>query len=279
MYAVLTDPPRWWCVPWRARPKAEPSTAHAAETDAWVKAQRPGNIGTLAPRDCRVAEMASSTQGPPRRTDEDLMDAFRGGDAEAFEQLVERHGRSLYNFLLRSVRTPHRAEELLQEVMLRVVKSKGRYQRSAKFTTWVYTIARNLTVDESRRGRFRDHDSLDAPLRGRNGDGSGRTRMCRIAAEQVPTDMAAEAPRLRGRLRAAIDQLPEDQREVFLMRQVSGMSFREIGDVVGAPENTVKSRMRYALEKLRHDLADLDPAGPALAREPAQGAKEGLVHG
>jgi RNA polymerase sigma-70 factor, ECF subfamily len=223
--------------------------------------------------------MASSTRDLPRRTDEELMEAFSGGDARAFEQLVARHGRSLYNFLLRSVRTPHRAEELLQEVMLRVVKSKRRYERSAKFTTWVYTIARNLTVDESRRVRFRDHQSLDAPLRGRNGDDAGHTRLARIAATQVPTDMAAEAPRLRRRLRAAIAQLPDDQREVFLMRQVSGMSFREIGDVVGAPENTVKSRMRYALEKLRQDLADLDPAGVALARNPVQGAKEGLVHG
>jgi RNA polymerase sigma-70 factor, ECF subfamily len=223
--------------------------------------------------------MASTDQGPPRRTDEDLMEAFRAGDARAFELLVGRHGRSLYNFLLRSVRTPHRAEELLQEVMLRVVKSKGRYQRSAKFTTWVYTIARNLTVDESRRIRFRDHDSLDAPLQGRrDGDGS-RTRLQRIAADQVPTDMAAEAPRLRRRLQAALAQLPEDQREVFVMRQVSGMSFREIGDVVGAPENTVKSRMRYALEKLRQDLGDLDPAEAARPQATPHGAKEDLAHG
>lgn len=223
--------------------------------------------------------MASTDQGPPRRTDEDLMEAFRAGDARAFELLVGRHGRSLYNFLLRSVRTPHRAEELLQEVMLRVVKSKGRYQRSAKFTTWVYTIARNLTVDESRRVRFRDHDSLDAPLRGRTDGDQSRTRLGRIAADQVPTDMAAEAPMLRRRLRAAIAQLPEDQREVFVMRQVSGMSFREIGDVVGAPENTVKSRMRYALEKLRQDLGDLDPAEAARPHGTPQGAKEGLAHG
>ena len=206
------------------------------------------------------------------------MEAFRGGDPQAFEVLVSRHGRGLYNFLLRSVRTQHRAEELLQEVMLRVVKSKGRYQRSAKFTTWVYTIARNLSVDESRRVRFRDHQSLDAPLRGRDGEGSTRTRLGRLAAHDVPTDMAADAPRLRGRLRAAIDQLPDEQREVFLMRQVSGMSFREIGDIVGAPENTVKSRMRYALEKLRHDLADLDPADAARVHASAR-RKEGLVHG
>jgi RNA polymerase sigma-70 factor (ECF subfamily) len=83
-----------------------------------------------------------------------------------------------------------------------------------------------------------------------------------MAAEQVPTDEGAEAPRLRARLAEALQQLPDDQREVFLMRQLGGLSFREIGETVGAPENTVKSRMRYALEKLRQDLADLQLGAP-----------------
>jgi RNA polymerase sigma-70 factor (ECF subfamily) len=217
---------------------------------------RPGNIAPAHPGESST--MPDDTAYP---SDEALMEAFSEGDRAAFETLVARHGRGLFNFLLRSVRTPHRAEELLQEVLLRVVRSKGRYRRSARFTTWVYTIARNLTVDESRRARFRDHESLDAPTRGRGGD-SGMDRLSRIAAEQVPTDMAAEAPSLRKRLRAAISDLPDDQREVFLMRQIGGMSFREIGEIVSAPENTVKSRMRYALEKLRGELADLrDDAG------------------
>ena len=78
-----------------------------------------------------------------------------------------------------------------------------------------------------------------------------------LAADEVPTDEAAEAGTLRERLAAAVDRLPEDQREVFLLRQLAGLSFREIGETVGIPENTVKSRMRYALEKLRGDLGDL----------------------
>jgi RNA polymerase sigma-70 factor (ECF subfamily) len=221
-----------------------------------------GNIAARDPGDVRPVAMS---EHPAYPSDEKLMEAFREGDARAFETLVARHGRGLFNFLFRSVRTTHRAEELLQEVLLRVVRSKHRYRRSARFTTWVYTIARNLTVDESRRARFRDHESLDAPPRG-SGRGSGgepgRDRLSRLASHDVPTDHAAEAPSLRRRLRSAIDELPEDQREVFLMRQVSGMSFREIGEIVGAPENTVKSRMRYALEKLRGELADLrDDAG------------------
>lgn len=221
--------------------------------------------------------MGVSDQDP--RTDELLMDAFRQGDAAAFELLVSRHSRGLFNYLLRSVHNQARAEELLQEVLVRVIRSKDRYQRSAKFTTWVYTIARNISVDESRRARFRDHESLDAPRRGRPHE-EGRTMLAAMPADQVPTDEGADAPRLRERLSHAIDELPDDQREVFLMRQVAGLSFREIGEAVGAPENTVKSRMRYALEKLRNDLADLEqdylPEAVAAAVPIAKG---GLVHG
>jgi RNA polymerase sigma-70 factor (ECF subfamily) len=192
------------------------------------------------------------------RSDEELMCAFRDGEAIAFEPLLLRHRRGVFNFLLRSVHNRSRAEELLQDVFLRVIRAKDRYERTAKFSTWVYTIARNITVDESRRAKFRQHTSLDAK-RGRQAGDSGVSLLDVSATEQVGTDDAADGPQLRARMAAAIDQLPDEQREVFLMRQLAGLSFKEIGEVVGAPENTVKSRMRYALEKLRSELADLDP--------------------
>jgi RNA polymerase sigma-70 factor (ECF subfamily) len=190
------------------------------------------------------------------RSDEALMLSFRDGDARAFEELVARHRRGLFNFLLRSVQNRSRAEELLQEVFLRVVRSKDRYERTAKLTTWLYTIARNLCVDESRRAKFRRTTSLDAPRRGVEDDGPALIET--VAADEVPTDDRAAAPQIQQRIARAIELLPEDQREVFLMRQINGLSFKEIGDIVGAPENTVKSRMRYALEKLRGELADFN---------------------
>lgn len=183
------------------------------------------------------------------------MAAFRDGDPRAFEYLVARHQRGLFNFLLRSVHNKSRAEELLQDVFLRVVRSKERYQHTARFSTWIYTIARNLCVDESRRAKFRRTISLDAPQR----DDSTSTMLDRTASKDVGTDRAAAAPRIRARVAAAVKELPDEQREVFLMRQLKGLSFKEIGAIVGAPENTVKSRMRYALEKIRNELADLDP--------------------
>ncbi|HEY8376024.1 MAG TPA: RNA polymerase sigma factor [Nannocystis sp.] len=193
---------------------------------------------------------------PEPRSDEALMLSFRDGDARAFEELVARHRRGLFNFLLRSVQNRSRAEELLQEVFLRVIRSKDRYERTAKLTTWLYTIARNLCVDESRRAKFRRTTSLDAPRRGQDDDAPALIDS--VASEDVPTDERAAAPQIRERIARAVALLPEDQREVFLMRQINGLSFKEIGDIVGAPENTVKSRMRYALEKLRQELADFN---------------------
>ena len=213
-----------------------------------------------------VQTPSPAIDGPP---DAELMLAFRRGDARAFETLVQRHQRGIYNFILRSVRDRSRTEELLQEVFLRVVRAKDRYERTAKFTTWIYAIARNLCVDESRRARFRDHKSLDAKRPGRDGEEGGNL-LSRMPAADVPTDEAAEAPTLRRRMKAAIEALPDDQREVFLLRQLSGLSFREIGETLGVPENTVKSRMRYALEKLRENLGDLHGSAPAGSAAPVR---------
>ncbi|MBK8261453.1 MAG: RNA polymerase sigma factor [Nannocystis sp.] len=205
----------------------------------------------------------ASTNGRPEApspSDEALMASFRHGDARAFEVLVSRHRRGLFNFLLRSVGNQSRAEELLQDVFVRVIRAKGRYEQTARFSTWIYTIARNICVDESRRAKFRRTVSLDSPRRGRDGE-EGASMLETTAEVQVGVDDAAMGPTLQSRLAAAIDRLPEDQREVFFMRQLSGLSFKEIGEVVGAPENTVKSRMRYALEKLREELVDLHDPG------------------
>ena len=224
--------------------------------------------------------MSADDQAPGRdelldgeRSDEDLMLAFGAGEAAAFDQLVARHKRGLYNFLLRSVHNQSRAEELLQEVFLRVIRAKDRYQRTARFTTWIYTIARNLCVDESRRQKFRRTLPLEAKRKGR-GEDSGLSILDVTEAAEVGTDSASEAPKIRERVAAAIENLPDDQREVFVMRQFGGLSFKQIGEAVGAPENTVKSRMRYALEKLRGDLQDIDPRDVSKTPAPPRQSKQ-----
>lgn len=188
-------------------------------------------------------------------SDEELLRRFNEGDADAFAELVRRYERPLYNFILRSVRRRERADELLQDVFLKVVQRSGDFKGNSKLSTWLYTIARNLCIDHSRKMVFRRHQSLDAPRAGADGD-DGPTLLDRTAAEGAEPDRAAVMEDLRKRIAEAVEELPEEQRDVFLMRHVQGMRFKDIADVIGVPENTVKSRMRYALERLQRALSD-----------------------
>jgi RNA polymerase sigma-70 factor (ECF subfamily) len=175
--------------------------------------------------------------------DERLMLRFQGGDARAFEELVRRHRTPVFSFLLRLVGDRGRAEDLCQETFLRVVRAAEGWERRATFRTWLYAVARNQAVDDARRQAFRRTEPLDDPA----------------AAEsaELPPDRRAEGALLRPKLEAALASLPEEQREVFLLREHAGLRFHEIAAVTGVPENTVKSRMRYALEALRAKLEAL----------------------
>jgi RNA polymerase sigma-70 factor (ECF subfamily) len=192
--------------------------------------------------------------------------AFKSGDARAFATLVQRHRGPVYNFILRYVGHRQRAEDVLQETWLKVVRSSSEWQPRAKFTTWVYTIARNLCVDSARKESFRRTDSLDAPA-STDGD-DGRTKGELVADEQgAAPDRTAHNVRIRPMIEQALAALPAEQREVFLLREYQGIGFKEIAEVTGVNENTVKSRMRYALEGLRKRLSELGVDGETMAAE------------
>jgi len=188
-------------------------------------------------------------------TDEALMARYQKGDVRAFEVLLARHRKPVYNFIYRFVGDRAQAEDLLQETFLRVIKGAESYQREAKFTTWLYTIARNQCVDLSRRMKLRRASSLDQAT-GHGDDHNGATLLDVVPDGGAAVERRAMDSELQTRLKAAIEQLSEEQREVFLMREFLNMQFKEIAEVTGVPENTVKSRMRYALEKLRDLLED-----------------------
>jgi RNA polymerase sigma-70 factor (ECF subfamily) len=185
-------------------------------------------------------------------SDESLMLRYRDGDVRAFEVLVTRHRKPVFNFILRFVRDTAQAEDVTQETFLRLVKGADAYERQAKFTTWLYTIARNLCVDAARRGKHRKAASLDAPI----DEDAGASLLDLVPDGQAGVDRQAQSRELGLRLRQAIESLPDEQREIFLLREVADLQFNEIAAVVGCPENTVKSRMRYALEKLREALEE-----------------------
>jgi RNA polymerase sigma-70 factor, ECF subfamily len=183
--------------------------------------------------------------------DEDLMVLYQKGEVRAFEILLVRHRKPLYNFILRYLGDKETAEDLLQEAFMRVIKGAEAYKRQAKFTTWLYTIARNLCVDQTRRRKHRKHASLDAPL---GADEESGSLLDVIPSKEMASDRKSVNKQLHETMQKAIAGLSEEQREVFLMREFLDMPFKQIADVVGVPENTVKSRMRYALDKLRLEL-------------------------
>jgi RNA polymerase sigma-70 factor (ECF subfamily) len=201
---------------------------------------------------------------PPRTeaTDEALMIRFQSGDRAAFTFLVKRHQGPLFNFALRHLRTQPGAEEVVQDAFVRVVQNAADFKHEARFSTWLYTIARNLCIDQLRKRALRRHPSLDESKRSEDSDGP--TLGEQTADSRANVERAAVSGEIRERVLAAVDELPEEQREVFLMREVSNLPFKEIAEIVGVPENTVKSRMRYALERLQAALSEFEEYARAL---------------
>ena len=168
------------------------------------------------------------------------MAAYRGGDARAFEILYARHRTRLYRFVLRSVKARALAEELYQEVWMRVIEARASYAPRARFTTWLYTIAHNRLVDHWRK--------------------RGLTLVA-LEADDVPSgnpDPAdhAQARESLARFAAALDALPALQREAFLLHEEGELSVAEIAAATGANEETAKSRLRYAMAKLKAAVND-----------------------
>lgn len=181
------------------------------------------------------------------RSDEALMLAYRDGDTAAFEVLYGRWRGRLYRYLAHQV--PTRADELFQDVWLRIVGARQHYEVAAKFSTWLFRIAHNRLIDHYRTQGSGIVELYDDP----EDD----------PAEALPApEHETPAALLQRRETAlhildALAALPEPQREVFLLVEESGMSLEEIGQTTGVGRETVKSRLRYATQRLRQALAEL----------------------
>jgi len=172
-------------------------------------------------------------------TDEELMVAYAAGDAAAFETLYSRHRGPLFRFMLHQVREHGTAEELYQDVWQRVITARERYRPEAKFSTWLFQIAHNRLTDHWRAQQHRPAAPADAVERAE-----------READPQTP-ERQLSAFEERRRLQLALRELPADQREVVLLRLEQELSLEQIGEITGVGRETVKSRLRYALDKLR----------------------------
>jgi RNA polymerase sigma-70 factor (ECF subfamily) len=203
-------------------------------------------------------------------SDEELMVRFQRGDGLAFALLVRRHKTPLYHFALRQIGSAPTAEEVVLDAFVRVVQSAGDFKHAARFLTWLYTIARNLCIDQMRKRALRRHSSPDDAAhvvghpRSRSPEEDGPSLGECTPDTRANVERAVISVEIRDRVVAAIDKLPDDQREVFLMREVGNLLFKEIAEIVGVPENTIKSRMRYALECLQSALSEFEEYARAL---------------
>lgn len=175
-------------------------------------------------------------------SDESLMQAFADGRADAFETLYARHRGGLFRFLQRQLKQTALTEELFQDVWQRVIAARSRYRPEARFSTWLYAIAHNRLNDHWRAQRHRPEPPADADLR--------------LANARSPDDPERNLSSFeqRRRLQLAIEALPPEQREVLILRLEQCLSMEEIAAITGTGRETVKSRLRYAMDKLRERL-------------------------
>ena len=202
--------------------------------------------------------MAGSAQSDA--TDEALMHRFQQSDPDAFAPLMRRHLGGVHHFVVRYVAPGAGAEDLTQEIFLRVVEQAAEFKHEARFSTWLYAIARNLCIDTLRKQAHRRHASLDEP----SADGGSLGERVGDEHPRSGGERVAQGRQVAARIDEALVRLPEEQREVFLLREIASLPFHEIAAITGAPENTVKSRMRYALERLQEALRDLEEVARAL---------------
>ena len=187
------------------------------------------------------------------RTDVQLMLGVKAGDDTSFELLLQRYRRPVVNFLFRMVRDSGAAEDLAQEVFLRVYRARKEYEPNAKFTTWLFRIATNLALNAVRDGRHRQLDiSIDQPVEYGEEERviDVRDKAPGIEQQMVERDRAAM-------IRSAVDALPEKQRAAVLLHKYMELDYAEISRVLSCSESALKSLLFRAYETLRVELAPL----------------------
>ena len=204
------------------------------------------NAEIVLPEKARISAAAIGNAG---NDDGDLMLRYAQGDVRAFEILYARHKGGLYRYLQRMCRQRETVNDLFQEVWSKVVATRGRYEVRAQFTTYLFHIAHNCAVDYFRRAE-RQH------LRNTDDVVELQDYLPGADAER-PENQASEA-QLQAAFERALYRLPAEQRNVFVLREETGMSLEEIGRATGVTMETAKSRLRYALAKLRDSLKQFD---------------------
>jgi RNA polymerase sigma-70 factor (ECF subfamily) len=187
---------------------------------------------------------------PPAPGDESLMLAYAAGDAAAFDALYARHKGGVYRYLLRQCGHAGIADELFQDVWTNLIRARTSYVVTAKFTTYIYKLAHNRLIDHYR--------AMGQVVVVSTDDEEHSDTVASLACDATSQpQLQLENRQLGARLKAAVEALPPQQRNAFLLQHEAGLSLAEIAEMTGVGVETVKSRLRYAVNKLRGDLSDL----------------------
>jgi len=174
--------------------------------------------------------------------DSALMLRYKEGDTGAFETLYRRHNDALYRYLLRLCRHPATAEDIFQDVWGKIINARANYRPTAKFTTFMYRVAHNCFIDHARRNK-------------RHGNSAELEPDLHADASELPETLV-ERSLARERLMLALQNLPEEQRDAFLLHEEAGLGIDQIASVTGCNRETAKSRLRYAVKKLRDAIGE-----------------------
>jgi RNA polymerase sigma-70 factor (ECF subfamily) len=183
--------------------------------------------------------------------DSDLVERVREGDTTAFRGLVERYQGRVYGMVYGMVRNREDARDITQDAFVKAYNNLDSFRLESSFYTWLYRIAMNLAIDHLRKRKRRGQTSFDEQVASRDADGG-----IDEAHHQDSPRKLLERQQLYARIMDAMEKLPEDQRQAVLLRELEGLSYKEIADVMGIPEGTVMSRLFYARKKLQRLLAD-----------------------
>ena len=168
------------------------------------------------------------------------------GDNSAFEMLMEKHMGIIYNIALRMAANQDDAEDMTQEIMIKIFRSLSSFKGNSKFSTWIYRVAVNTCLDELKRKKNKKHLSLDAEISGDDGEGQ-----LEIKDDSPSPEKLAEQNELRDMVAAAVKLLSDEHRAVIVLRDIRGMSYSEIAEILGCSDGTVKSRISRARAQLK----------------------------
>lgn len=185
----------------------------------------------------------------PATSEQELVQRAVGGDVGAFNDLVSRLEGPLYKFVYRYLGDPEAARDICQEAFIRAYTNLDRFRGQAKFSSWLYQIALNVCRSEFRRQQARPAVSLE------DDEQHGHLRL--VPADGTSPDEAAMQEQRARALQRALGKLPEEQRTVIILKEYHGLKFREIAEILGTPESTVKSRLYHGFETLGRNLGYL----------------------